>query len=160
MVNKFKLRERGDTIVEVMIALAILTLVLWGAYYTANQSYRNDRDSQEHTEATTVAETQVEGLKSLGANFNPVNDQCINNDLVATIDCEVDGSNTSNFYLNASSCLSYCYTVKDVAEPTTTPFTLSVAPPVVIQLTTYKVNVSWFALGGGTDQVTLYYRVQ
>jgi type II secretory pathway pseudopilin PulG len=160
MMNKIWKKQNGDTIVEVLISLAILTLVLWGAYYTANQSFRTDRDSQEHTEALTVAQTQVEGLRALGASFNPALDSCINSSLTPTNTCQVSGNNTNTFSLSCPAG-TYCYTVVITAPPAlAVPFPLSLVPPINVQLNTYKVDVSWMALTGGNDDVTLYYRVQ
>lgn len=53
----------GDTIVEVMIAMAILGLVLGTSYATAAQSLQVGRRAQERTEATKLVEAQLEQLK-------------------------------------------------------------------------------------------------
>jgi type II secretory pathway pseudopilin PulG len=65
-----KLNIKGDTIVEVLIALAVLSAVLGGAYLSANRSLSSNRDSQERGEALKLAEGQIEQLKSL-AKANP-----------------------------------------------------------------------------------------
>ncbi|HUC89835.1 MAG TPA: prepilin-type N-terminal cleavage/methylation domain-containing protein [Patescibacteria group bacterium] len=63
-------KQRGDTIVEVLISLAVISLVLGGAYATANTSLQITRSSQERSNATKLAESQIEQLKGL-ANTNP-----------------------------------------------------------------------------------------
>jgi prepilin-type N-terminal cleavage/methylation domain-containing protein len=56
---------RGDTIVEVLIAIAIISLALTGAYNSANRSIHQAQDSQERAEALKVTEQQVEILRQL-----------------------------------------------------------------------------------------------
>ncbi len=63
-------RERGDTIVEVLISLTVVSMVLGGAYVTTNKSLVATRSAQEHASALKLAETQVEQLKGLVAT-NP-----------------------------------------------------------------------------------------
>ncbi len=62
--------ERGDTIVEVLIAIAVITLVLGGAYVTTNKSLQNTRGAQERATALKFAESQFEQLKNVIAT-NP-----------------------------------------------------------------------------------------
>ncbi len=57
--------ERGDTLVEVMIAIIIVASVIGGAYVVSNKSLQTTRGSQERQNALKVAESQVEQLKSL-----------------------------------------------------------------------------------------------
>jgi prepilin-type N-terminal cleavage/methylation domain-containing protein len=56
--------QRGDTIVEVLVALTVIGMVLAGAYTTASRSLALTRISQERAEATKVAEGQVEAVKA------------------------------------------------------------------------------------------------
>lgn len=60
-----RLTSKGDTIVEVLLAIAIVSSVLTSAFVAANRAYRGTRMSQERMEALKLAETQVELLKSL-----------------------------------------------------------------------------------------------
>lgn len=55
--------QAGDTIVEVLIALAILSAILGGAYASAAGSLKVTRAAQERTESLKVAEQAVETLK-------------------------------------------------------------------------------------------------
>lgn len=56
--------NHGDTIVEVLIAIAIVSLTLAGGYASANHSANATRTSQERGEALKWAETQVEQIKA------------------------------------------------------------------------------------------------
>ena len=51
---------RGDTIVEVMIAMTILSFALTTSFSTVNRSMQSARNSQEHSEALQYLNSQVE----------------------------------------------------------------------------------------------------
>jgi len=51
---------RGDTIIEVLIALSILGFALTTSYSTVNRSMQSARNSQEHSEALQYLNSQVE----------------------------------------------------------------------------------------------------
>ncbi len=60
-----KLGEGGDTIVEVLIAIAVVSMVLGGAYATTNRSLQASRSAQEQGVALRLVESQLEQLKAL-----------------------------------------------------------------------------------------------
>jgi type II secretory pathway pseudopilin PulG len=60
-------RERGDTIVEVLITIAVVSLILGGAFVTTNRSLQSVRSAQERSIALKLAESQMERLKSIAA---------------------------------------------------------------------------------------------
>jgi len=60
-----KLGRRGDTIVEVMIVLAVLGMALSIGYATASRSLSNTRQAQENSEATAIVQSQIEALRKL-----------------------------------------------------------------------------------------------
>lgn len=60
-----RLNIRGDTIVEVMIVLAVLGLAIGISYATANRSLLNARQAQENSEATQLVQSQIEGLRTM-----------------------------------------------------------------------------------------------
>lgn len=53
----------GDTIVEVLICLAIVATLLGGAFTLTRSSRLGVRNSEEHTEALKVAENQIEQIR-------------------------------------------------------------------------------------------------
>ncbi|MGZ6004593.1 MAG: type IV pilus modification PilV family protein [Candidatus Saccharimonadales bacterium] len=78
-----KLKTNGDTIVEVLIALAIVGLVLMGAFVASQQSAKSTQQSRERTTALRIAESQLELLKTLSADpsssiFSASNVFCLN----------------------------------------------------------------------------------
>ena len=62
-----RLNSRGDTIVEVLIALAITSLLIVGAFATSNRSLKGARQSQERAEAMKMVESQLEALRSISS---------------------------------------------------------------------------------------------
>ena len=57
------LNQAGDTIVEVLLAIAVVSVVLGGAFVSASHSLRGSQLTQERTEALKWVEGQVESLK-------------------------------------------------------------------------------------------------
>lgn len=55
----------GDTIVEVLIAIMIISSILVGAYLAVNNSLTASQDSLERSVGTKLAEAQLERLKSV-----------------------------------------------------------------------------------------------
>ena len=63
-----RLGNGGDTIVEILLVMAVVGSVLGGAYNSANNSLGSSRQAQERAEALKIAEGQMEEIKSLGAS--------------------------------------------------------------------------------------------
>jgi type II secretory pathway pseudopilin PulG len=163
----YRLAEQtGDTIVEVMVSIAVLTLVLVGAYITANRSLHSERDAQEHTQALTIAQGQIEDLHAgyqLGNAdgttslcFNPTNPTistdgkyCFEN---SAGQFDTSPSDTTDGLLPVSN---YWYAITDSHLYDITLFSSSPKP---ITSPTYEVTVSWPSVFGGTGNVQLFYR--
>lgn len=65
-MNKLFKTQIGDTIVEVILAVAVVSLALGLGFGVANRSLKGFRQAQERSEATKVVESQLEGLKAIG----------------------------------------------------------------------------------------------
>lgn len=63
-----RLREAGDTIVEVMIALAILGSAFGISYATANSALNRARNAEEHSQALQFLSKQLELLRLAAGN--------------------------------------------------------------------------------------------
>ena len=63
------LNERGDTLVEVTIALAILAMVLTGAFVTANKAFSLGQDAKERSQLASAAQQQAEALQSFRDSY-------------------------------------------------------------------------------------------
>jgi type II secretory pathway pseudopilin PulG len=56
--------QRGDTIVEVLVAIAVVSLVLASSYAITNRNVLTSQDTQEHSQALQIAQQQVELLRT------------------------------------------------------------------------------------------------
>ena len=91
--------QRGDTIVEVLIAIAVASLVLAITYSTMNRNLIIARDSQERTEATKIAQGQIELLKS----HSDLGDSTINSGTFCLNDTYADTTELDDFTGGAPS---------------------------------------------------------
>jgi prepilin-type N-terminal cleavage/methylation domain-containing protein len=62
------LDQAGDTIVEVMVVLAVLGLAISISYATASRSLLNARQAQENSTASLLLQSQLETLRTFAAN--------------------------------------------------------------------------------------------
>ncbi|HSX43099.1 MAG TPA: prepilin-type N-terminal cleavage/methylation domain-containing protein [Candidatus Saccharimonadales bacterium] len=130
--------ERGDTLVEVLIAMAIISLVLVGAYVTSNRNAATLQATQEREQAQRVVEAQLELLRNSGT--------------ITSGNCfdPISGSQTSG-----AGC--------DIKSSTTNSgatYKLSITGPVG---GVYTVMARWTSLNSNTDldsSVTMYYRLK
>jgi prepilin-type N-terminal cleavage/methylation domain-containing protein len=60
--------QRGDTLIEVTIALAILGFVLLGATAIAAMAFRTGQTARERTQVAATAQEQLEALRSFRDN--------------------------------------------------------------------------------------------
>lgn len=63
-IPKLFKNQRGDTIVEVLIVVAVLSLILVVCFTLSNRSTQGTRQAQERTEAFKQTESQMERLKT------------------------------------------------------------------------------------------------
>lgn len=149
--------QRGDTIVEVLIALTVLTLILVGAFATASRSQNMNRASQERGEAMKVIESQIESLKGVltstpsPGNQPPAGAFCIN-------------QASSSFVALSQPADPF----SESLESATLPYQpancgdilgrYNVAIKFNASTNTYEFIARWFRVGGGKDQINMYYR--
>lgn len=63
-MSSLRTNNRGDTIIEVMLVVAILGLTFAGAYSIAYASTSKNRNAQEHAEALQYMTSQIEILRN------------------------------------------------------------------------------------------------
>lgn len=147
-----RLSQAGDTIVEVLIALTVVTSILGGAYITSNRSLNNNRQAQERGEALKIAESQLERLKSSvssgnNAVFTASNSFCL--DAANTLQsATIPADQLNNFDAYQTAC-----TVQGGGPIYYTAVTRSGAD-------TFTVTIRWDRAGGnGRDNISLIYRL-
>lgn len=131
----------GDTIVEVLLAIAVISAVLGGAYASASQSSRGLRQSQERGEALKLLEAQIELLKSAkasGYSF-PASGFCMKQGL----------QRLESLPATDEAC----------SQGTGNRYQLSLQRG---QPREYTATAAWDSFGGGAEQerVTIVYRVE
>lgn len=57
--------QAGDTIVEVLLAILVVSTILGGAFVSARRSQTGIRQTEERVEALKVAEAQIERIRTL-----------------------------------------------------------------------------------------------
>lgn len=139
--------ERGDTIVEVLITIAIVSMVLGGAYVTTNRSLLATRSAQERSIALKLAESQMERLKGMVA---------LDPDLIfgATVPLTFCISN-ANTVISAPS--ANCGFNGSGAVTATEPiFNISIQR----NGNQFNLTESWYSVNGkATDKLQMRYRV-
>jgi hypothetical protein len=73
VVSVKRLGTRGDTIVEVLLAIAVASTVLGGAYVSSKNSLSGTRRSQERGEALKLLSGQIERLKEGAKDTSGIN---------------------------------------------------------------------------------------
>lgn len=147
-------QQRGDTIVEVLIALSVLTFVMTIAFASSTRSVENVRGTQERGEALKLAQGQIEHL-IVKQGISEENN-CFN----SNGDAKKAGASNECAYMSVggSGCdpttSGYCYNVniERIHVGDATPTNPSIA-------TTYKVTVVWQGIGGGEDNVNVTYKM-
>lgn len=138
--------QRGDTIVEVLISILVITSVLGGAFVMTNRSLQNTRTSQERVNAIKLTESQVELIKDVVAN----NPNAIFGAGVPATYC-INSSGTVLISTNAACKVDQTGTAT-TKEPA---FNLSITRSG----NTFTVNNTWSNIrGGGTNSVQMKYR--
>lgn len=147
IATRQRLGQTGDTIAEVLIAIAVVSLVLVAAFAVVSRTAKNTRQTQEHSEALKYLEGQTEQLKAR-----------------ATTDATTLFAYTASqtFCFNASGTLSDIAGSAD-SDYDTAGCTFGDPPRYhlgVRQSTpnTFTATASWDGPLGTKDQVTIVYK--
>jgi type II secretory pathway pseudopilin PulG len=130
-----KLNNRGDTIVEVLICMALVSLVLGSAYVTVNHNLRDIRSAQERGEVLELVRGQFEQLRDWSATDTNVVTS------MATRFCMVNGAPVG--LPPATFCNGMgIYKVS-----------------ITRSANTFTAIATWDKVGGGTENLTMSYGV-
>lgn len=170
-------KQRGDTIVEVLLAIVVAAAVLAGAYVSTNQSTNTTIRSREHDEGVKLAQSQIEQLKpalltSIGTARPLTNEAgffCMNSGAPGIPRYFAAGLYTPPLPAIETTQGSG-YQPECRLDNNTNQYgagSIGTRYLVSIQNTTpnganddlYKVNVRWPKAGGGWDQVEFVYRL-
>lgn len=163
-------KQKGDTLVEVLISIAIVGGVLMGAYALASRSLQSGISAAEHSEAIQLAQGQVERLKyrerlssqDVWNNFTIQNGHFCLDDAKDQNDPKwlpVNNDNPNNLVVTAGGNLGY--NAKCVDPSTTPKYFINISTPPTIPAgtnPTYQITVRWVAIGGNQAESKIYYR--
>lgn len=133
-------KQAGDTIVEVLIAIALVSLVLAGAYASTNHNVSATQDTQEHAQALQLVQSQLEFLRaSVAAGGSAPTSGCYTgagiNAAPTAPECNVNRAGTANCTVEP------CYKLS-----------------ITQAGNTYAVAADWEGLISPKANVTLYYQ--
>jgi type II secretory pathway pseudopilin PulG len=159
------LHPNGDTIVEVMVVLAVLGLAVGISFATANRGLLDTSQSEQNSQATNYAQAEVEDLRYLAPTsnstdtsqnptsniFNPAGTFCITDptsSVPITTSSELNCTfGPTPFHILIYNCDSYTGTSPNPCNGTATASD------------TFAVVATWSNIqGDGQDSATLYYR--
>lgn len=171
-----KLRSKGDTIVEVLLALTVLSTILVAGYSISTRSLNGVRISQERGEALKIAEAEYEQLRFYVPQIDNATFTNISS-LNASQDgfCMKTDPSTGNFIDGTSFFDLPSNDVKKLSEYSAdckrgTRYYVAITPTQSSSLTftdgktgketNFSINVYWDRSGGGdVQQLTLSYKV-
>jgi len=141
--------ERGDTLVEVLIAILVVTVVLVAGYVTTTQNIDTMQDTQEHSEALQLAQTQLEYLHDSTAQPTAGNECFV---AVGALNGTLESSNSSYCKVTSGG------NTASIGQPA---FQIDISPLGATSPGTYDVLVEWTGLNSSqnnNDKVTLFYQ--
>jgi type II secretory pathway pseudopilin PulG len=149
--------QTGDTIVEVLIAVAVLTLVLTASFAVSNKGSQQNRQAQERNEGSKLVESQIESLRSALSSENFISlptgtsKFCLNSSgnivtfgaYTPTIDPQADNLDSYPAECKDPSGLYVNFVERDSANPNI-----------------FIAHTRWYRVGGGgVEEATRHYRI-
>lgn len=146
----------GDTLVEVLLCLAIVGLVLGAGYASSSRSMAGIRTAQERSEALKIAEGQLESLRGGTFTSLPTGIFCIREAAQVT-DAEVQAAVSS--IPTDPSADTYAGYHSDCRKGSGVQYHLAIfGSSAGVDQMQYQVAVRWDSLSGSVkNQVELYY---
>ncbi len=126
-----RLDYKGETIVEVLIAIAVVSLVLGGAFASTRKSSNGTRTAQERGVALKLAETQIELIKAANSSGNP------------------------DIIIAGPFCIASGFRQPDCVNKVGIDYTTVVTHAADSK--DYAVKVTWDGLTGATNKVDMVY---
>ncbi|HUA13226.1 MAG TPA: prepilin-type N-terminal cleavage/methylation domain-containing protein [Candidatus Sulfotelmatobacter sp.] len=165
MLKRYLRKERGDTIIEVLVVLTILGLAMSISYATANQSLDDTRQAQDAAQAAQIVQSQLESLRTMVTNpatvngnpnpnyiFNP--NYTMANSVCVTPDAVTPGTFDISSNSGASSSTNPCYLYNQFIV------SISYTQSSGVIGGQFEIQASWYGTNGsGTNTSTLFYNL-
>jgi type II secretory pathway pseudopilin PulG len=150
-----KLGQIGDTIVEVLIVLVIISLVIVGAFLSTNRSLVDTRQSEERSVAVKYAQQQIERLKA-GAASLPSGDFCLKDDGTTARWADTPGLSLPQTDPNQDSLSNYPAACKQMGPSGLYYQWISYDSSNPDSVNSLVIRIRWPKTGGtGTNQVQI-----
>lgn len=156
--KKLTSSQRGDTIMEVLIAVGVLGFMLASAFTITNRNQLTIRDSQERSEGVKIAEKQIESLRSFYSARTPGDDAITEGFCFKDDGSKADNTEAYNNSYSADCSISsngYNYQINIWPPGTDSKSSYAVGG----KSSSYAVTVRWDAIKGGTNEVKLFYAI-
>lgn len=152
-----RLNQKGDTILEVLISVAVLSLILVTSFSLANRSSQATRQAAERGEASKIAQSEIEELKeylSQSGVTEPTADTffCINPSQTPAL---ISGLAVTLANIDAPA--TYNAINNNCREGTDDRYAVMAVKSSANN--TYTVHTRWDSVAGRTDKINLVHRV-
>ncbi len=145
--------QRGDTLVEVAFAIAIVSVTLSVAYNLASRSFRLGQNAKELTQAVSLIQEQAEALRNMRDNYSRSGNTWagfttlvgLPNTCTAVSPCSIQRSGSN--WVRSSSQTVGIFTISYVG-------TLFTASPDNGNRAQFDITASWAPLGSGPTNTT------
>jgi Tfp pilus assembly protein PilV len=134
-----KVGSSGDTIVEVMVSMAVLAIVVAATYSLSTRSFQSGQDSQYRDQAVSLAQQQLELIKE-SDNSNP-----------QTITAYTNSPDTAY-------CIDPATKARRPADQCTFNNLYTVTYKYISATDTFQVAAAWDSSNGTRQQATIYYK--
>ncbi len=143
--NKQSRSARGDTIVEVILATALISSAIGLAYSMSNHNLSSGVSAGQRSQALSLAQSQIERIKNAYLTNSPVLDSY-------KIDkpfCILSDGTEEDVARSASKCANFG----------SSPYSVSINYNIATLVFTTDVSWSSSSNNTGQDQLTLYYKL-
>jgi prepilin-type N-terminal cleavage/methylation domain-containing protein len=149
-MKRFSNQQRGDTIVEVLISMAVISLILAAGYAITNRNVATTQDSQERSQAQQLVKQQAEQLRVLSANGGIT----LNN-----TDCTILNGTNVQVQTSAGGACDFLASGSPCGTSTAACYQVRINKSIVNGVTTYLITATWTNSRAKQSTVELDYGV-
>lgn len=141
------MKQRGDTIIEVLIATVVISLVLAGAFVVSRNSTTAVRNAQEDAQASKIIESQIERLRAfiIDGGSIPAVGFCVDQSIQVRTNLATDCIFDQNGLPVGASAVRY---------------EVQIVEPDASDPGKYQISVDWNKANDKIGSQKLYYRME
>lgn len=151
--------EVGDTIIEVLISVLVVSSVLVSAFAVVNKTSQNTIQNQEHNVALKILEGQMERLKIASVDPDPTSQQMytLNRTFCLSGSNELKANSPSG--PPSTSVGDYAPECVVVNSDSTVPYYISIEGVGAPVKETFTATAVWDGVTGSQDRVQIVYKL-